>query len=118
LKRKGHYFGTEINEKWWKRYMKDKLFARGTGKYWYDNTGFSFRRYLTKSVIEFRYEDIIELKTGTWHAGKWGGGQPIMKIIWEKDGVILSSGFLLSKHRDVTEKIIRDFRNYISATDN
>jgi hypothetical protein len=29
----GIYFGTEINEKWWKRYTKDKLFMRGNGTY-------------------------------------------------------------------------------------
>ena len=26
LKRKGVYLGTEINEKWWKRYRKDRFF--------------------------------------------------------------------------------------------
>jgi hypothetical protein len=115
LKRKGHYFGTEINEIWWKRYIKDNLFARGTGEYWYDDHAFSFRRYLTKTPIILRYENIIGLKTGSWHAGRWGGGRPIMKIIWEKHGVRLSSGFLMSKHRDVTENILEQLQQYTDA---
>jgi len=115
IKRKGHYFGTEINQIWWKRYMKDNMFARGTGEYWYDEHTFSFRRYLTKTAITFRYENIIELKTGNWHAGKWGGGRTIIKFVWEKEGVSLSSGFLLSKHKNVTEQILEELNKYINA---
>lgn len=115
LKRKGHYFGTEINEIWWKRYRRDKLFARGTGEYWYDDRVFCFRRYLTKAPIILSYTNIIELKTGHWHAGKWGGGRPILKIIWQQDDVRLSSGFLLSRHRDVHRKILQQLQNAIHA---
>lgn len=31
-KENGSYLGTEINEKWWRRYIKNKLFVRGDGK--------------------------------------------------------------------------------------
>ena len=117
-KRKGHYFGTEINEIWWKRYMKDNLFARGTGEYWYHDHALSFRRYLTNTPIVLRYESVIGFKTGRWHAGRWGGGHQIIKIIWQKQGVRLSSGFLLSKHRDVTEYILGQLRQYTDAVKN
>ena len=115
VKTKGQYFGTEINEIWWKRYMKDKLFARGTGEYWYDRNAFNFRRYLTKTPIILRFENIIELKTGYWHAGRWGGGRPIIKFIREKDGMRLGSGFLLSRHSEETENMVRRFQGYIIA---
>jgi hypothetical protein len=115
LKTKGQYFGTEINEIWWKRYTKDKLFARGTGEYWYDSNAFYFRRYLMKTPIVLRFVNIIELKTGYWHAGRWGGRRPIVKFIWEKDGLRLSSGFLLSGRREVTETMIRDFQRSIDT---
>lgn len=118
LKRKGHYLGTEINEIWWKRYMKNGMFARGAGEYWYDEHAFNFRRYLTRAPVILRYQNIIEFKTGSWHAGKWGGGRQIIKIIWQKQGVRLSSGFLLSKHRDVTEKILDQLRQYTDAVTN
>ena len=115
VKTKGQYFGTEINEIWWKRYMKDKLFARGTGEYWYDSNAFNFRRYLTKTPIVLRFENIIELKTGCWHAGRWSGRRPIVKFIWEKDGMRLSSGFLLSRQSEETENLVREIQGYINA---
>jgi hypothetical protein len=104
-KQKGHYFGTEIDEIWWKRYTKDKLFARGVGEYWYDDSAFYFRRYLTKAPIIVNYADIIELKKGHWHAGRWGAGRPILKIIWQHHGIRLSSGFLLTSRADAYQRI-------------
>ena len=97
IKRKGHYSGTEIDEKWWKRYKKDKMFARGAGEYWYDSDAFYFRRYLTKAPIVIHYNDIKEIKTGTWHGGQWAGGRKVIKLVWQKEDVSLSSGFILSK---------------------
>jgi len=115
IKHKGHYFGTEINEIWWKRYMKDKLFARGTGEYWYDSNTFYFRRYLTKMPIVLHYENIIELKTGYWHAGRWSGRHPLVKFIWNNAAYRLSSGFLLSRHKEVTDNMINEFQGYMNA---
>lgn len=104
-KQKGHYFGTEIDEIWWKRYTKEGLFARGLGEYWYDERAFYFRRYLTKTPITLQYADIIELKTGRWHAGRWAAGRPILKIIWQHKDIRLSSGFLLTSHTDAYQCI-------------
>ena len=115
VKRKGQYFGTEIEEKWWRRYTKNKLFARGTGEYWYDKDSLDFRRYLTKTPIVFHFNDLTEIKTGCWHAGRWSGKQPIIKFIWNEDGKRLSSGFLLSGNRDETACMIKEFQEYISA---
>ncbi|PIW87335.1 MAG: hypothetical protein COZ94_05705 [Nitrospirae bacterium CG_4_8_14_3_um_filter_41_47] len=49
-KNKGLYLGTEINEKWYRRYTKDNLLMRGNGEYWYDDKGFYFLRYCCKKV--------------------------------------------------------------------
>lgn len=95
----GLYLGTEIDEKWWKRYTKDKLFARGNGEYWFDDQGFYFRRYLTKNVILIPFSSVWEIKLGTWHAGRWCLGISIVKIVWRKEGLRLSSGFLISKYK-------------------
>jgi hypothetical protein len=38
-KNKGLYLGTEIDQKWWRRYTKEGLFLRGNGEYWYDDKG-------------------------------------------------------------------------------
>lgn len=96
-KKRGSYLGTEIEEKWWKRYMKHRLFARGNGEYWVGTEGFYFRRHLTREPILIPFGDILEIKLGNWHAGRWCMGKCILKIVWRKDGRLLSSGFLVSK---------------------
>jgi len=101
-KRKGLYLGTEINEQWWKRYTKDKLFMRGNGTYWYDRTGFYFRRYLTKNPIFIPFNAITIIKLGTWHSGRWAFGNLVIKLVWKKDKLTLSSGFIVSSNREET----------------
>ena len=104
-RRKGHYLGTEINEKWWKRYRKDKFFARGNGEYWLDDTALYFHRFLTKRPIEIPFAKVIEVKIGRSHAGRWLLGSRVLKMIWEKDGIKLSSGFVVSRNQIDTEAI-------------
>jgi hypothetical protein len=113
MKKKGHYFGTEINGKWWKRYRKDKMCARGSGEYWYDGRSFHFRRYLPKAPLVFDFGNLEGIKRGNWHAGQWSGGGTIVKLLWEKDGLRLSSGFLLSRNRLDTENIITEMEGLI-----
>lgn len=108
---KGHYFGTEINEKWWKRYSNNKMLARGKGNFWYDNTSFSFLRLLTKDAISILFEDIVEFKIGKWHAGQWGAGKPILKIVWLRNNQRLSSGFMI----DNDEKNVIDLINRLKV---
>ena len=96
--KKGLYLGTEIiGKKWWKRYLKDKLFARGNGKYWFDDNGFSFLRYLTSTPIYIPFSEVIEIQLGTKHVGRWAMGNLIVKILWRKDDLVLSSGFLYQR---------------------
>ena len=90
--------------------MKNNLFARGTGEYWYDDDSFYFRRYLTRTPIVLPFRDINDLKTGHWHAGRWGGRHTIIKFIWQQDGMHLGAGFLLSRKGDVTEQLLNEFR--------
>jgi hypothetical protein len=100
-RRKGLYLGTEVvGKRWFKRYLKDRLFARGNGLYWFGEDGFYFLRYLTRRPIFIRFSDILEITLGTKHAGRWAMGNLIVKIIWRKDGLILSSGFLVSKKKE------------------
>jgi hypothetical protein len=113
-RRKGHYLGTEIDEKWWKRYRKDKLFARGNGEYWFDDTALYFRRYLTKHPIEIPFTRIIEVKIGKSHAGRWLPGSRVLKLIWEKDGMRLSSGFIVSRNQQETEAVMADLKRRFS----
>ena len=111
---KGNYLGTVIDEKWWKRYKKDKLFARGNGKYWYDRTAFYFLRYLTKQPIQIPLNKIVGFEIGKSHAGRWLFRQIVMKIQWQKDGMSLSSGFIVARDRQETEMVMAALKRLIS----
>lgn len=97
-KKSGYYFGTEIFEKWWKRYRQWGFFARGLGKYWIGDDGLYFHRYLTREPLIISFSDIKEVKSGKWHGGRWGHGQIVTKLIWFDGENILSSGFILGKN--------------------
>ena len=112
-RRKGLYLGTEIENKWWKRYKRNKFFARGNGEYWFDNVAFCFHRYLTKHPIEIPLEKIKKLEIGKSHAGRWLFKQRVLKIIWEKEGLILSSGFIVARNHEETEIIMADLQRLI-----
>lgn len=112
-KRVGAYLGTEIDEIWWKRYKKDGFFARGNGEYWFEDEGFYFRRYLTKKPIIIPYCSIESLQLGKWHAGQWRMGKAIVKIVWLKDGLRLSSGFVLARSLDETLNLQAELENRV-----
>ncbi len=113
-RRNGHYLGTEIDEKWWKRYRKDKFFARGNGQCWFDDTAFFFRRYLTKQPIQISFATIIDVKIGKLHAGRWLLGSRVLKLIWHKDGMILSSGFIVARNQQETEIVMADLKRLLT----
>lgn len=115
IRRKGLYLGTEVGEKWWKRYTRDKFFARGNGKYWFDNSAFYFHRYLTRKPIQIPFDNVVEVKLGRSHAGRWLLRVPVLKIIWKKSDLLLSSGFLVSKNPLELERILADIRQRIST---
>ncbi len=109
----GLYLGSEIYGKWWKRYTRDNMLARGNGRYWNDEKTFYFLRYLTRDPISIPFEDIKVFKTGKWHSGKWALGHTVLKIVWNKNGLLLSSGFLAAKNKSDTEILISELKNRI-----
>ena len=114
-KRRGYYLGTEINESWWRRYFKDGFFARGIGEYWIDDAAVFFRRYLTKVPIVISFRDVVDVKLGKWHSGRWAGGAPVVKILWRKKGKCLSSGFVFSRDARETDALVRALRTAASS---
>jgi len=105
---KGKYYGTEINQKWWKRYTKDKMLARGDGVFSFNEDNITFLRKLTRVPIEIPFENIVGFKTGKWHAGQWGAGHAIIKVIWERGGSTLSSGFSIAAKNSAFDQILND----------
>ncbi len=112
----GKYFGTEIEEKWWKRYTKDKMLARGNGELSYNNKSIQFRRKLTHDPITIDFKEILEFKIGSWHAGQWGAGNDILKVIWVKDGKNLCSGFAVSKNSKNIPELIKELEELLAIS--
>jgi len=94
-KSNGAYLGTEIGNKWWKRYAQDEFFSRGNGQYWLDDKAFSFNKAFTSKDIIIPFDSILGVGVGYWHSGRWALGNKILKITWAKDSLTLSSGFIV-----------------------
>jgi hypothetical protein len=109
----GKYYGTEINEKWWKRYLKDKMFVRGNGTFSYSQDSITFLRKLVKTPIEINFNNIMGFKTGKWHSGQWGAGRKIIKIIWKKNNQLLSSGFSVSMNNSEIDILLSELNQIL-----
>ena len=111
-KRRGYYLGTELGGKWWRRYSKGGLLARGTGEYWIDSSALFFRRFLSETPIVIFLEDVLDVRLGKWHSGRWAGGAPVVKIVWREAEELLSSGFVFSRKSSETETLVREIRSH------
>jgi hypothetical protein len=110
-KRRGQYLGTEVDEKWWRRYSKDGLLLRGTGEYRYDPSAFFFRRYLTTEPIVILFADVLDVKVGKWHSGRWSSGAQVIKLVWKKADTYLSSGFVLSSDTQESDLLVQKLQS-------
>jgi hypothetical protein len=93
VQRAGHYLGTEVGGKWWRRYRAPGFFARGNGAWWFEEGELRFHRALTKETTRIPLRLVTGVSFGTRHAGQWHAGKPIVKVAWTLDGQQLSSGF-------------------------
>ena len=96
MKKKGNYFGTEINGRWWKRYRASTFFARGNGELWLDEEGLHFLRKLTRAPLTITWAEGTGASLGKWHAGRWARGRPVLKVTFRRNDFDLSAGFYLS----------------------
>lgn len=114
--KKGNYFGTEIDRKWWKRYRKDGLFARGNGKFWMDEEGIRFHRLLTRKPLLIRWEEIVGATLGKWHAGRWAAGRPVLKVDFVRGGRNLCAGFYLSPDWQKMQRLADNLRAKVRSS--
>ena len=114
--RRGHYLGTEIDGKWWRRYSSDGFLARGIGEFWIDASALFFQRYLTEIPIVISFSDVLNVKVGKWHSGRWAGGAPVVKIVWKKADKHLSSGFVFSRDAQDTDVLVQEIRSQMQET--
>jgi hypothetical protein len=115
-RRRGRYLGTEIEGKWWKRYLHEGFFAQGSGEYWCDQRAFYFLRYLTRDPLTIPFHQVTGLTAGTWHAGQWACGSLIIKLLWVNQGRRLSSGFVLSYRKSEALGLVEEMEKQISCS--
>lgn len=106
--KKGNYFGTEVNGKWWKRYRGHGFFARGNGEFSTDETGIHFRKLLTKDPLTIGWGEASGATLGTSHCGRWAMRRPVLKIAFERDDSKLVAGFRLSEDWPEMEQFTAD----------
>ena len=93
-KRRGQYLGTRIDHKWWRRYTKEGFFTSGIGEYWIKDGSLFFQRRNKSKPIRLPLRSLAEIKICPCKGRT--GRIKVIKLIWEKDGHWLSSGFVLS----------------------
>lgn len=111
--KKGHYFGTVIDEKWWRRYRAPGYFARGSGEFDLDAGGIHFKRKLATEPLLIRWDELTSARLGKWHAGQWGSRNPVLKVAFNRDDLSLSAGFALSRDWSEMEKLATDINNRV-----
>lgn len=111
----GHYLGTSIGEKWYRRYRKDGFLARGLGRYWCQDGELHFRRFFLKTPIIIPLRSVTEVLRTAWHAGRWAGTRRIIVLVWQKDGEELRSGFVFSRSERAIQAAIAWIEEEIAA---
>jgi len=91
---KEYYYGTSLNNNFWKKYKFENYSERGYGEFWLTRNKIYFRQYLTIEPIIIPIREITKIFSGHLHAGRITL-KSILKIQWVKDDLILTSGFSL-----------------------
>lgn len=107
-KKRGQYLGTRIEHKWWRRYAGEGFLTRGKGEYWIREGSLFFQHHARQKPITLPLCNLIEIKVCPCRDR--AGGLPIVKLIWQKDGNWLSSGFVLSDIMDETSHLLTSLR--------
>jgi hypothetical protein len=60
---------------------------------------------------------LTSFKFGKWHSGQWGAGRRIIKVIWQKDNQLLSSGFTVALNNTETDELIAELNAVLMETE-
>ena len=107
-KMRGRYLGTKIEQKRWQRYTEGGFTARGDGEYWIKDGTLFFQHHARGQPIALPLRDLAEIKVCPCQ--RRSGGIPVIKLVWEKDGRWLSSGFVLSGLLDRKNNLLANLR--------
>jgi hypothetical protein len=107
-KKRGQYLGTRIGHKWWRRYTEGGFYARGNGEYWIKDGSLFFQHATSGQTINLPLGSLVEIKVCPCR--RQTGGIPIIRLVWEKDGSWLNSGFVLSGLLDQSNNLMASLR--------
>ncbi len=93
--RNAYYFGTTVGASSLRRYMLNGMSARGNGELWLTTNGILFKRLFEADPFRIPLSWVLRIEEGTGHAGKWAMGRKVIKVVWNKKGGMLISGFLV-----------------------
>ena len=94
----GHYVGTTIGDRWYRRYREDGFLARGLGRYWCEGGELIFRRFFIRTPVVIPLHLVTDIEVTAHHAGRRVGSPRIIVLVWDNDGEELRSGFVLSSN--------------------
>ena len=112
IQKSARYAGTQMADKWYKIYKKDLFWVRGNGKIWLGDDRIHFLRIGLKKEILIPCKSIKDIKFGYWHCRGWQIWLTI-KVIWEREGQLLSTGFVVSRHKEATKEFANLIRKKI-----
>jgi hypothetical protein len=108
LKKRGQYLGTKIEHKWWRRYNEAGFIMRGKGDYWIKDGSLFFQQDASRKPISLPLRSVSEIKVCPCRGRS--AGIPVIKLVWEKDGHWLSSGFVLNGLVDKSNDLLKSLR--------
>jgi hypothetical protein len=114
--KKSNYVGTEVGGAWWKRYRGTGFFSRGNGEFTLDESGITFRKLLTKTPLEIRWDEMTGADLGRRHAGRYLGGHPILEVGFARHHQDLTADFYLSAEWPQTEDLVADLQRRITGS--
>jgi len=109
-KKRGHYLGTEIDHKWWRRYSKEGFYTRGSGEYWINDGFLFFQHHSKQTPIRLPLRNIVEIVYCPSKRKTRSDGTPLIKLIWQKEGKWLSSVFALYGSPEETSGLLASLR--------
>lgn len=93
----GHYLGTEIDGKWYRRFMAPGFFARGKGRWRIADGGLYFKRIMLREELCIPFPAVTGVRRGAWHSGQWLIRKVVVKVDWRHEGQDLCSGFVFGR---------------------
>ncbi|HDT15401.1 MAG TPA: hypothetical protein ENN55_04245 [Firmicutes bacterium] len=111
--RNGSYAGTEAGGKWYSSYTDENFGASFTGLFYADESIIYFKKENSERVLKIPLRSVRRIEKGKLHAGKWLFNSTIVKIVWEKNGMELSSGFVFSRREFETQLAMQEIKNAV-----